>query len=149
MTVLGLAALLAAAGGPMPEVRHISVSIRRPAAEVYAFASDPRNLPRWAAGLAASEVRKEGKEWVAVSPTGQVRIRFAEKNPYGVLDHDVRLESGETVHVPMRVVPNGSGSEFTFTLIRREGMSDSEFAADAAVVEKDLRALKELLEKGR
>jgi uncharacterized protein YndB with AHSA1/START domain len=29
-----------------------SVYIARPPAEVYEFASDPRNLPRWAAGLA-------------------------------------------------------------------------------------------------
>ncbi len=131
----------------MHEVQHLSVSINRRPAEVYEFASDPRNLPRWAAGLARSVVRKEGDEWVAESPMGEVRIRFAEKNPYGVLDHDVRLESGVAVHNPMRVVPNGDGSEFTFTLIRRPGMSDEQFAQDKAAVEKDLRTLKELLER--
>jgi uncharacterized protein YndB with AHSA1/START domain len=36
----------------MHDVQHISVSIARPPAEVYEFVSDPRNLPRWAAGLA-------------------------------------------------------------------------------------------------
>jgi uncharacterized protein YndB with AHSA1/START domain len=36
----------------MHDVRHISVDIARRPAEVYEFASDPRNLPRWAAGLA-------------------------------------------------------------------------------------------------
>jgi uncharacterized protein YndB with AHSA1/START domain len=36
----------------MPNVRHISVYIARRPAEVYEFASDPMNLPRWAAGLA-------------------------------------------------------------------------------------------------
>lgn len=35
----------------------------------------------------------------------------------GLLDHDVELESGMVVHNPMRVVPNGEGSEFMFTLI--------------------------------
>ena len=43
----------------MHDVQHVSVSIGRRPAEVYEFASDPRNLPRWAAGLARSEVRRE------------------------------------------------------------------------------------------
>ena len=130
----------------MHDVQHISVSIDRRPADVYEFASDPRNLPRWAAGLARSEVRQEGGEWVADSPMGKVEIRFAKKNPYGVLDHDVTLASGVTVHNPMRVIPNGEGSEFVFTLIRQPGMSNEKFAGDKAPVEKDLRTLKELLE---
>ena len=131
----------------MPDVQHLSISISRRPAEVYEFASDPRNLPRWAAGLARSEVRQEGDEWVADSPMGKVKIRFTPKNPYGVLDHDVALGSGVTVHNPMRVVPNGEGSEFIFTLIRQPGTSDEKFAQDKAAVERDLRTLKELLER--
>lgn len=134
-------------GRRMNDVQHISVSIDRRPADVYQFASDPGNLPRWAAGLARSEVRKAGDEWVADSPMGKVRVRFAGKNPYGVLDHDVILSSGVAAHNPMRVVPNGDGSEFIFTLIRRPGMSDEDLAGDRAAVEKDLRALKELLER--
>ena len=129
------------------DVQHISVFINRRPAEVYAFASDPRNLPRWAAGLARSEVRQEGDEWVADSPMGKVTIRFVPENPYGVLDHDVTLESGVTVHNPMRVVKNESGSEFIFTLFRQPDMSDARFAEDRAAVEKDLQALKEVLER--
>jgi hypothetical protein len=123
------------------------VTIARPPDEVYEFASDPRNLPLWAAGLARSEVRKDGDEWVADAPFGRVRVRFAPRNPFGVIDHDVTLESGEVVHNPMRVVPNGRYSVFVFTLIRRPGMSDEEFARDKAAVEKDLKTLKNLLEK--
>lgn len=48
----------------------------------------------------------------------------------------------------MRVVPNGEGSEFTFTLIRTPDMSDAQFAEDCGAVESDLRRLKELLERG-
>ncbi|MGH9456384.1 MAG: SRPBCC family protein [Thermoanaerobaculia bacterium] len=132
----------------MQQVRHISISIARPPEEVYAFASEARNLPRWAAGLARSQVRQEGDEWVAEAPFGKVRIRFAPPNPFGVMDHDVRLESGITVHNPMRVVPNGEGSEFVFTLIRRPEMSDRQFEDDAAAVAKDLARLKEILESG-
>jgi uncharacterized protein YndB with AHSA1/START domain len=34
--------------------KHISVSIERSAAEVYEFASNPENLPKWAGGLSGS-----------------------------------------------------------------------------------------------
>ena len=128
-----------------PAVRHVSISIERSPAEVYAFAANPENLPRWAKGLSGS-IRKVGGEWVAESPMGKVKVRFAAPNPLGVLDHDVVLESGEAVHNPMRVVANGGGSEVVFTLYRRPGMSDADFAADARAVAADLAALKALTE---
>lgn len=131
----------------MREARHIGVSIDRRPEDVYAFASDPGNLSKWAAGLARSEVRQEGGEWAADAPFGKVRIRFAPRNEFGVLDHDVVLESGEVVHNPIRVVPNGDGSEFVFSLMRQPGMTDEQFAADEAAVRRDLRALKDLLER--
>jgi hypothetical protein len=133
----------------MHDVQHISIYIARPPAEVYQFASDPRNLPRWATGLARSEVRREGDEWIADAPFGKVRVRFAQRNSFGVMDHDVTLESGVTIQNPMRVVPNAEGSEFLFTLIRQPGMSDEQFARDKAAVEKDLKTLKDLLERSR
>jgi uncharacterized protein YndB with AHSA1/START domain len=126
--------------------QHISVSIERPAQEVYDFASDPANLPKWASGLGGS-IKKVGGDWVADSPMGQVKVKFADRNPFGVLDHAVTLPSGEVFDNPMRVVANEKGSEVTFTLYRRPGVTDPQLAADAATVLKDLRALKELLEK--
>lgn len=47
----------------------------------------------------------------------------------------------------MRVVPNGDGSEVVFTLFRQPGMTDEQFAADAAWVAKDLAALKAVFER--
>jgi hypothetical protein len=132
-------------GGPMHDVQHISVYIARPPVEVYEFASDPRNLPRWATGLASSEVKRDGDDWIADAPFGTVRVRFVQRNSFGVMDHDVTLASGVTVHNPMRVVPNRDGSELVFTLIRQPGMSDGQFAKDRAAVENDLKALKDLL----
>jgi hypothetical protein len=130
----------------MYEIRHVSTPIARRPGEVYDFVSNPENLPRWAAGLAQSEVRRDGEEWVADAPFGKVRVKFAPRNPFGVLDHDVILESGEAVHNPMRVMPNGVGSELVFTLIRRPGMGDEEYEKDYAAVRRDLETLKALLE---
>lgn len=130
------------------DVRHISVAINRPQQDVYAFASRPENVPRWARGLATAIENVRG-EWVAQSPMGPVKVRFAPTNAFGVLDHDVTLESGVSVHNPMRVVPREGGrSEVTFTLFRRPGVSDAEFDADASAVLRDLRTLKDILEQG-
>ena len=130
--------------GVLP-ARTLTVTIDAPPERVYAFASDGANLPRWAAGLATS-VEREGDAWRVASPAGPVTVRFAPNNPFGVLDHVVRLASGEEVGVPMRVVPNGGGSEVLFTLFRTPTMDDARFAADARLVEADLRALKAVLE---
>jgi hypothetical protein len=51
------------------------------------------------------------------------------------------------MHNPMRVVANGDGAEVVFTLFQRDGMSDDEMARDAAMVSRDLAALKALLER--
>jgi hypothetical protein len=128
------------------QVRHVSVSVDRLPTEVYAFAADPANLPRWATGLAGS-IRQEGTEWTADAPAGKVRIRFTERNALGVLDHDVFLESGAAVHVPLRVLPNGTGSEVVLTVLRPPDASDEAFEADVRWVEKDLNALKALMER--
>lgn len=77
---------------------------------------------------------------------GRVVVRFTAPNDLGVLDHDVVLPSGETVHNPLRVVANGDGSEVIFTLFQRPGMSDEELAADADAIDRDLRTLKRILE---
>ena len=126
--------------------KHISVSIERRAAEVYEFASNPENLPQWAGGLSGS-IKKVDYQWIAEAPMGKVKVDFAEKNTFGILDHDVTLSSGAKFYNPMRVFPNNAGSEVIFTLYRQAGMSDQKFADDARSVDTDLNKLKTLLEK--
>jgi uncharacterized membrane protein len=125
--------------------RHISVSIKQSADQVYAFASNPENLPKWASGLSGS-IKNVNGDWVAESPIGKVKIEFAVKNIFGVLDHDVTLSSGEKFYNPMRVFPNNDGSELIFTLYLRAGMTEQMFAEDAQTVARDLEKLKTLLE---
>jgi hypothetical protein len=127
---------------------HLAVSIDRTAAEVYDYARDPAHLPEWAAGLAGGIARVDG-EWVADSPMGPVVVRFAEVNPFGVLDHDVTLPDGTTVTNPLRVLPDGAGCEVVFTLRRAPDTTDEAFDADAAAVTADLATLKRVVEAGR
>ena len=125
---------------------HVSTTIDRPAAEVYAYAADPENLSTWAAGLAEQPGQLVDDAWVVDSPMGRVAVRFAPSNELGVLDHHVTLPSGETVHNPMRVIPNGDGCDVVFTVRRREGMSDADHAADVEAVTADLATLRRVME---
>ena len=97
--------------------RTLSVSIAAPAADVYAFISDPRRLPDWATGLGAAPAPLPDGAWRVETPAG-----------------------------PMRVVPNGTGSEVMLTVFQQPGMSDAQYAADTALVQADLERLKNALE---
>ena len=120
--------------------------INRPASEVYDFAADPLNLPRWASGLAGANVERDGEHWFTESPMGRVTITFAPRNDFGVLDHDVTLPSGEAVYNPLRVISDGEGCEVVFTIRQRPGMTDEDFRRDADAVARDLGRLKSLVE---
>jgi hypothetical protein len=119
-----------------PPSRHISLWIDAAPEAVYAFASDRAELARWAAGLADPAL-------------ADADVEFAPQNPFGVLDHVVRLPSGDQVYNPMRVIPAGGGEprcEVVFTLRRRPGVTDAEFETDADAVAADLQTLRGLLE---
>jgi hypothetical protein len=124
--------------------RHVSVVIATSPELAYAFAVDPTNLPRWAAGLVTTTLRPDGDAWVADTPDGLLRIRFAPRNDVGVLDHEVTLPSGETTYNPFRIMPHPDGCEAVFT-IRQLGLSDAELDRDARLVGSDLTRLGELL----
>lgn len=125
--------------------RTLTVRIERPLQEVYAFTSTPTNIARWAAGLGTLT------EWVGDSrrvetTQGPAQVRFAALNRFGVVDHYVTPQGGTELYVPMRVIANGDGAELHLTEFRLPGMSDAQFAHDTAAVERDLQALKSLLE---
>lgn len=128
--------------------RTLSISIARRPEDVYRFASDPRNLPNWAAAFCKSVKQVDGR-WIMETPRGEAAVRFVEENSFGVLDHVVTVAPGVDVYVPMRVVPNGAASEVVFTLFRMSGMSPEQFAEDVGMVERDLAGLKRVLEAAR
>ncbi|ASY63355.1 hypothetical protein SJ05684_c19130 [Sinorhizobium sojae CCBAU 05684] len=132
---------------PMP-ARIVHISIARDWREVYAFMAEREKMPLWASGL-SSGLTRDGEDWIAPGPLGNARVRFVAKNDYGVVDHLVTFEDGRQVQNALRVVPNGDGAEVMFTLLRQPGMSDAQFADDAAWVEKDLATLKSILESDK
>lgn len=125
--------------------RHVSVVVHRPVAEVYSFAVDPDNLPRWASGLAQGDVHRDGDTLLVDSPMGRVTVTFTPTNDLGVLDHDVVLPDGEVVTNPLRVIAHPDGSELVFT-VRQRAMTDDDFDRDTETIESDLATLREILE---
>jgi uncharacterized protein YndB with AHSA1/START domain len=119
---------------------HVSRVISASPEVVYEYASNVDNLSRWAAGLAQSEVVREGDVLVVESPMGRVTVRFVERNDLGVLDHDVTLPSGTVVTNPVRVLAHPNGAEIVFT-VRQIELTDDEFARDIDLVAADLERL--------
>jgi len=127
------------------EAKIVHIGIEKNWRDIYAFAAKPENMPLWASGL-ASGLTQDGEDWVAHGALGNARIRFTPHNDFGVLDHLVTLQTGAQVHNALRVVPNGSGAEVMFTLLKQPGMSQAQFDDDANWVKKDLTVLKQLME---
>ncbi len=128
----------------MLPARSFSVSIRHDWRALYERIWRPEFFPNWAAGLADGELRADGDTWVA---DGEIRIRFTPHNPFGVMDHWVDAGIGPEIHVPLRVVENGEGAEVILTLYRQPDMDEERFSADIKLVNRDLRALKNLIER--
>jgi hypothetical protein len=125
----------------------ISVTIERPADEVYEFVRDATTFPQYTTLFKA--VRPAGPdEWIADTDQGEMPLRFAPQNSFRVLDHHVQLRPDVEVLNHMRVLPNADGAEVLFTVFQRPGMSDAEFAEDWQAVQTDLQKLKSVLEKG-
>ncbi|SEJ63268.1 hypothetical protein SAMN05518849_11013 [Sphingobium sp. AP50] len=129
----------------MLAARSIDIAIRVPLAQAYGFASQPENFPRWAAGLSAS-LHREGDDWIADTPEGRAIVTFSPPNDFGILDHHVRLPGKPDIHIPLRMIANGDGTQVVFTLFRQPDMDDAAFDRDADLVTKDLQRLKALLE---
>lgn len=131
----------------MSEFRHLSVPIALSPRAVSAFAGNPANLPRWAAGLAAG-IREENGRWLAESPMGAVEVRFVGDTDAGILDHEVTLPDGTAVLNQFRILSDGPHSLAVFHLRRADGTSQDAFEADSAAVQRDLETLRLVLEAG-
>ena len=123
---------------------HVSRVIAATQEAVYEFASEVENLPRWAAGLAQADVVRVDDTLIVESPMGRVKVRFVERNAFGVLDHDVTLPSGTVVTNPVRVLAHPNGAEVVFT-VRQIDLDDAEFDRDIETVAADLDRLAGLL----
>lgn len=125
--------------------RTLTISIQVDPRKVYEFVRNPENLPKWATAFCRSAKRVNG-DWIVETTLGPVKFEFFPDNKDGVMDHLVHFALGAKVYVPMRVIPNGVGSEVLITLYRTPDMDDARWAEDARLVERDLKTLKFVVE---
>lgn len=123
----------------------LTISITCPSSELYDFVSNPQNLPKWAKTYCRS-IKKANDGWGMETPQGEEGLMICGENELGVLDHYITTPSGLKVLVPMRVVPNGEGSEVIFTVFKQTWMTDESFSKDIGSVEQDLKNLKTVME---
>ncbi|RIE02992.1 SRPBCC family protein [Cohnella faecalis] len=123
-----------------------SVTIERGTEEVYEYIMNPENFAEWAISFCRS-VKKTDSGWSIETAEGPMSLRFADGNPYGIMDHYVRAGAGNEKPNPARVIPDASGSKVIFTVFQAEDEADREYATTFRNVEEDLLALKSVLEK--
>lgn len=123
-----------------------SISIASPPDKVFAFVADPEKLPVWAIGF-CKEIRNEDGRWIVTTPSGErIPMHSVAYPELGILDG--RWELGPSVEGKSftRVVPNGEGAVYVFTMVQAPGMPDEVFDAQAAELARELTVLKAHLE---
>lgn len=126
----------------LPRAETRSISIEATPDSVFAFVADARNLPRWAPGF-ASAVRPEGDRWIVTSGETELTIAVVADQARGTID----LLAGPELNIGAfsRVVPNGTGSEYLFTLFFPEGTPPEAVSAQMEAVDGELLAVRELV----
>jgi uncharacterized protein YndB with AHSA1/START domain len=123
-----------------------SISIESPPEKVFAFVADPEKLPVWAIGF-CKEIRHENGRWIVTTPSGeQIPMRSVANAELGNLDGTWELGPSVEGRSFTRVVPNGGGSDYVFTMVQAAGMPDEVFDAQAAELGRELTVLKAHLE---
>ena len=125
-----------------PETRTISIEAPRHA--VLHFLGDANNLPRWAPNFARTVHPKDGR-WLINAGPGEAEILVETSEAEGTVD--ILAAADPTRGAFCRVLPNGDGSEFLFTLFLQRGASDSAIGQQMSVVEEELRAVRNICER--
>ena len=147
--LLALQSLLESEGKvePMFPSKVVSLGIGRPVRVVFDFLARPENFGKWAfAGETRMEPLGDG-EWAVETSVGPRVVRFGGRNTFGILTYYSRLTAGDVPHaIPMRVMPNGEGTELIYVFYQRPGVTDEQWASVIEWVTTDLLALKSMLE---
>ena len=120
-----------------------SISIAAAPEAVLDLVGDPRALPRWAPGFARS-IRADGAHWIVESGEQEIAIDVRVAHDAGTVDFVSAADASRGSFT--RVVANAAGSEFLFTTFFPGTTGDDAVASQLAVIESELRTLRELCE---
>src|SRR5438309_9239011 len=96
-----------------------SISIAAPPGTVLEYLGDGENLPEWAPDFAAGVEHQDGDRWLITSGEVRFPILLPVRREAGTVD----FVAGEEPRIGAfaRVLANGEGSEFMFTLMLPAG----------------------------
>ena len=120
-----------------------SIAIAAPPAVVHAYVADATRLPEWAPAF-ASAVRPEDDHWIVTQGDAEFPIALVADPDTGTADivsHADRRRGAFT-----RVVPNGDGSDYSFTLLFPADADEGVVDAQMATVETELAAVRAVCE---
>src|SRR4051812_17117292 len=120
-----------------------SISIQAAPDTVLDFVGDARTLPRWAPGFARA-IRADGDHWLVDTGAGEACVAVLVSRERGTVDIVSGVAPSRGVFT--RVLANGEGCEYLFTQFFPEGVSEADIAAQVAVVEGELRTVREACE---
>jgi uncharacterized protein YndB with AHSA1/START domain len=122
-----------------------TISVAASPARVVDYLSDARHLPEWAPNFTTAVDHERDDIWRVETGTGSQRIAVRVAAEHGVVDF-VGAEA-PTVGLFTRVVPNVRGAELIFSLFFPEGTEPSAVDAQMAVIDEELRTVREQVEK--
>ena len=121
-----------------------SIAIATPPEALVELLADGERLPEWAPDF-APQIRAEGDHWLVGSGEGQFRIRIRSSTDLGTVD--ILSAEDDRTGAFGRVIPNGDGSEFLFTLLFPPDTDGRAIAAQMEVVESELERVRVLAER--
>jgi hypothetical protein len=127
----------------MNQAQTRSIAIAASPGTVIELLADGNRLPEWAPGF-APEVHAEDDAWLVGSGDGRFKIRIRSSAEVGTVDF--LSAADERLGAFGRVIPNGEGSEFLFTLQFPPGTDGEAIEAQLRVVEDELEAVRTLAE---
>ena len=121
-----------------------TISIRKDYESVFDYISNPLNQKEWAINF-IEDVKTTDSGFIAQTPFGETPIKFRSDVTTGIID----IFMGAGKHpTPTRLVKNGGGCEYIFTLRKPANMLEEAWQKEGipGLVE-ELEMLKSILEK--
>lgn len=119
-----------------------SISIAAPPDAVLRLVADARRLPEWAPAFARA-VRPDGADWLIDTGEGDVRVTVRVSHDVGTVD---LLIAGGPGGAFSRVLPNGDGAEYQFTLLFPDATPIDAIARQMETVQQELETVRALCE---
>lgn len=122
-----------------------SITIDVPPHVVLDYMQQIEKLPTWAIHF-VPQVRQDGERWLIVRGTRETELRLATSAEFGVVDFVSYPHLDKTSVGHSRTVPNGTGSEYMFTIFQPLTLSDEDFQQRIEGMAEELVLLKRLVE---